>query len=70
MVPKMADRMMRRPEVESVTGLSCSTIYEWMSKGKFPLPVALGSKAVAWRKSDVDAWIESLETKSREVKAR
>lgn len=55
----MADRLMRRPEVENMTGLSRSTIYAWMGAGRFPKPVPLGSRLVAWRESDVLSWIEA-----------
>lgn len=41
----MAERILRRPDVEARTGLSRSTIYDWMKRGEFPKPVALG----AWR---------------------
>lgn len=60
----MSDKLLRRQEVESRTGLSRSTIYEWMNRGEFPRPIALGSRLVAWRESDVAAWIEARETKA------
>lgn len=49
----------RRPQVELRTGLSRSAIYAAMAKGEFPKPVRLTAKAVGWRSTDVDAWIES-----------
>ena len=55
----MAERILRRPEVEARTGLSRSTIYAWMQQGEFPKPVALGSRLVGWRESDVNAWLET-----------
>lgn len=42
-----------------MTGLSRSTIYAWMAAGRFPKPVPLGSRLVAWRESDVLSWIEA-----------
>ena len=54
------NRLMRRPEVESITGLSRASIYAKMQKGQFPTPVRLGSNSVAWRAADIAAWIESL----------
>jgi prophage regulatory protein len=51
-----AIRMIRRPEVERLTGLRRSTIYELMARGQFPRPVALGRKAVAWLESEVAEW--------------
>ncbi|MGB0499281.1 MAG: helix-turn-helix transcriptional regulator [Rubricella sp.] len=55
----MSEVLLRRSEVEARTRLSRSTIYEWMKVGKFPKPVKLGTRLVAWRRSDIDAWIES-----------
>ena len=52
------DRILRRPAVVAAVGLSCSTIYEKMSAGKFPRPVPLGDKAVGWLESDIQKWIE------------
>lgn len=58
------ERLIRRPEVEARTGLSRSTLYDWMKRGEFPQPVKLGERLVAWRESDVTAWLESRETRS------
>lgn len=60
----MADKLLRRPEVESVTGLGRSTLYDWMSRGEFPQPVKLGTRLVAWRQSDIEQWLESRETRN------
>lgn len=54
----MTERLLRRPKVESLTGLSRSTIYAWIKAGTFPAPVPLGSRIVAWRETDVRAWVE------------
>ena len=56
----MTDRLLRRPDVEAVTGLSRSTLYAKMAKGDFPRPMRLGPRAVAWRESDVQHWIDCL----------
>jgi prophage regulatory protein len=50
----------RMNEVTKRTGLARATIYRRMGEGTFPQPVKLGTRAIAWRSSDVDAWIESL----------
>lgn len=60
----MAEKLLRRPDVEAITGLSRSTIYQWMKDGKFPQPVALGTRIVAWRESDIEGWLESRETRA------
>ena len=53
-------RILRRPDVEQMTGLSRSTIYAMMSEGTFPKPVRLGRRAVGWREADVTAWLDGL----------
>lgn len=50
-------RLIRLPEVQHRVGLGRSTIYRWMSEGKFPKPVQLGTRAVAWRETDIDRWL-------------
>ena len=51
------DRMLRRKEVEQITGRSRSAIYEGMAAGTFPKPVKIGARAVAWPESLIRAWI-------------
>jgi len=51
------ERLMRRPEVERVTGLSRSEIYRRMAVGCFPKCVRLGVNCVAWAASDIDRWV-------------
>lgn len=53
----MTNRILRRPEVEKLTGLARSTIYNRMEQGTFPKPVPLGGRLVGWLESDVDKWI-------------
>ena len=48
-----------RTEVEKRVGLTRSSIYDAMRKGNFPLPLKVGPKAVRWRTSDIEAWVES-----------
>lgn len=58
----MQHRMVRRPEVEQVTGLSRATLYRLIAEGQFPGPVRLtGGNAVGWRAGDIRAWLESRE---------
>ena len=55
----MHDRLLRRREVEWITGMSRASIYRQMQEGDFPRPVKVGSTAVRWKESDIAAWIES-----------
>ena len=50
---------LRMPTFMRMTGLGRSTIYRLMADQKFPCPVRLGPRAVAWRRSDLDRWSEA-----------
>ena len=47
---------LRLPEVKAITGLSKSSLYVLIRENNFPAPVRLGSRAVAWVKSEVKQW--------------
>ena len=49
--------ILRRRQVEQRTGLSRSTLYQYMKDGCFPKPVPLGPRAVGWLESEVSDWI-------------
>ena len=55
----MDDRLLRRREVEEITGLGRSSIYRLMQEGEFPQRVLVGPNAVRWKASDIAAWVES-----------
>lgn len=55
----MTDRFIRLPEVIERSGLSRRTIYRKMAAGAFPRSVALGDNAVAWRESELQAWMDA-----------
>ena len=50
---------LRMPTVMRMTGLGRSTIYRLIADQKFPSPVRLGLRAVAWRRTDLDRWSEA-----------
>lgn len=54
--PQGISPLLRRKEVERETGLSRSAIYAQMAEGKFPRPYLIGSRAVAWRESEINEW--------------
>lgn len=51
--------LLRLPQVEKACGLKKSAIYARIKEGKFPPPVRLGPKSVAWRSDEVHQWIDS-----------
>lgn len=55
--PHMA-KLIRMKEVCARTGLCRAAIYAYIREDRFPKSVKIGSQAVAWVESEVDAWIE------------
>lgn len=51
--------LLRLPLVESTCGLKKSSIYARIKEGKFPAPVQLGPKSVAWRSDEISQWVDS-----------
>jgi prophage regulatory protein len=45
-------------------GVSRSTIYNWLTENKFPVPVRIGVRAVRWRVEDIERWCNALEPAS------
>jgi prophage regulatory protein len=65
--------ILRRRQVETLTGLKRSTIYERVAQGHFPKPIHLGPRSVGWLANEIDDWIaariaESRPTTSSEAK--
>ncbi|WP_349257208.1 helix-turn-helix transcriptional regulator [Vitreimonas sp.] len=48
--------LLRLPKVMQETALCRSSIYAAISEGRFPPPVRIGRRAVAWRLKDIEAW--------------
>ena len=52
-------QLLRLPAVLAKVGISRSTLYEMKARGDFPKPVQIGARAVGWRSTDIDSWLES-----------
>jgi prophage regulatory protein len=52
-----ADRFLSWAEVHSRTTLSRSTVWRQVRNGGFPHPVRITAGRVAWRESEIEAWI-------------
>lgn len=59
MAPNLQDalRILRRKQVEALTGLSRTTIYRRMHEKTFPAAVQLGPNSVGWRAGDIDSFL-------------
>lgn len=54
----MGEEVWRLPRVIATVGMGRSWIYLAIAEGHFPAPVRLGARAVGWRRSEVEAWID------------
>lgn len=59
------DRILKRPQVEALTGLSRTTIYEEIKAERFPQQIKLGPRSVGWLESEVMDWITERVKESR-----
>ena len=50
-------KLLRLPQVKTITGLSKSTIYARISEGTFPKQISLGPRLVVWVEADIQKWI-------------
>lgn len=53
------DRLLRLAEVQNLTGLGRSTIYEMGNKGNFPKQIRLSSRCAVWPESAVLQWVQT-----------
>lgn len=54
---KTTPRIIRKPELLIILGLSDPTVYRMEKAGKFPKRLRLGGNSVGWLQSEVDGWI-------------
>ena len=52
-------RILRKPEVLKLIGLSAPTLWRLQRKRLFPQPVRLTNRAVGWKEEEVAEWVES-----------
>jgi len=64
-----AIRLIRWATLVALVGLSKSRIRQMEIDGTFPKRIALGASAVAWRYSEVKAWVESRKPSFAEDKS-
>ncbi len=49
-------KLLRMRDLKSEYGLVPATVYRWIGKRKFPLPVSLGDNSVAWNREEIEEW--------------
>lgn len=58
-------RLIRLPEVMNRTGYGKAWIYRLISEGRFPAPIKIGIRSVAFIEEEIDEWILSAIDKTR-----
>lgn len=53
--------LLRMKDLTDLYGLSKSTVNYWRTQGRFPDPLQLGPATIAWRRTDIEAWLSSCE---------
>ncbi len=61
------DPALRLPTVLTAVGKSRSQLYRDIEAGKFPAPIKLGERAVGWRQSTIEQWLDSRSSTKAEV---
>jgi prophage regulatory protein len=57
----IGDRLLRLPELVRTIGVSRATIYRYVDSGRLPSPVQLSTRCIAWRASEIAAWMAGLQ---------
>jgi prophage regulatory protein len=55
---RWVEKFLRLLAVKDRVALSRSTIYAKIACGEFPRPVDLGGRIVAWKESEIEAWMQ------------
>ena len=57
-------RLLKIKEVLTITGLSRATLYRRIQTGDFPAPVKVSLRAIRFRSTDLEGWIQRLSATS------
>ena len=55
---KTKERVIRKPELLAIIGLSDPTIWRMEKDGRFPKRLRLGGNSCGWLESEVDGWLK------------
>ena len=59
-----------RDELLRLVPLSVTTIWRLERAGKFPRRISISEKRVAWRRSEIEAWLERVTLRSIDGRLR
>ena len=55
---KQIVRILRKPEVLDMVGVSDATLWRWERDGKFPKRIQLGSNSCGWIEGEILDWVQ------------
>lgn len=61
----MSTTLIRMPETMRRTGYGKAWLYKLISQNRFPQPIKLGARSIAFVESEVDDWINQRIAESR-----
>lgn len=64
-VTTLKENLIRLPEVQRRTGYGKAWVYVLIARNKFPKPVKIGTRSIAFVESEVDAWVANKIAESR-----
>lgn len=53
------NKIIRLNELSETLGLNKKTIRMMSEQGTFPAPIKLGKRAIGWKLSDINKWLET-----------
>lgn len=53
------ERLIRKPELSSMIGLSDATIWRMEKSGRFPKRIRIGGNSVGWLQTEVMKWLKA-----------
>lgn len=56
--PRDPNSIIRPAELSKMLSVSSSTLWRWEVSGQLPEKIKLGGRAVGWRYSDIERWLE------------
>lgn len=61
----MSNTLIRLPEALRRTGLGKAWVYKLIAQKRFPQPVKIGARAIAFVESEIDEWVNQRIAESR-----
>jgi len=55
----MKEEYLRLPDVAKLCAIAKPTVWKWIKTRKFPKQIKLTSRVSVWKKSEVQAWMDT-----------